>query len=263
MEDTNEVDDIIEQFLKDHKKTSLNLAHRHLKVIPAKLSNLIWLKHLLLNDNDLVFPPTEVLPLAQTLTELILDNNRLTLLPARLDTLKCLRILSVSSNNIGILPSEIGKLENLRQLWVNNCGLFSLPGEIAELKQLEKLGLRQNKLQVLPKEIKNLKCLRWLNCCCNELIDIPNTFSLNSLTYLNLNNNKFEFVPKSITGAQSLKVLLLSGNKISSLCDALLVDLAHIVKLDLRDNKMQILPDHWKGMSHIYVGPKLEPELEE
>lgn len=53
------IDDIFDE-CQTKKWESLNISHRGLVLLPARISELITLKKLFLNDNQLILPPEEV-----------------------------------------------------------------------------------------------------------------------------------------------------------------------------------------------------------
>jgi len=194
MEDS--VTQFIQKYLKD-PKVCLNLSYRKLTVLPAELTNLNFsVKHLLLNDNNLLIPPNEIAIFSETLTVLILCNNNLTVFPTEFGKLKNLQVLDVSFNAIGVLPREIGRLRSLHHLWINNCNLLLLPNEIGELKSLTHLGIKQNKLKSLPKEsMEGLENLEWFNCEGNELMEFSDFTVSDAIYFINMSNNKLENIP--------------------------------------------------------------------
>ena len=192
------MEEVIKKYPK--KKSCVNLSHKNLTVLPENLKNLSSVEHLLLNENNLIIPPSEIAIFADTLTELILSNNNLTVFPQEFGKLKLLKVLDLSCNKIGVLSSEIGNLTSLSCLWLNNCNLLQIPNEIRHLKLLCYLGIRENELQVLPKELKELCQLRWLNCSHNHLKNTNDITLADEVFYVNLSNNKLDFVPSLVKG---------------------------------------------------------------
>ncbi|TSK20057.1 Carbonic anhydrase 7 [Bagarius yarrelli] len=181
------------------KWESLNISHRGLVILPARISQLTNLKKLLLNDNRLILPPEEILHLDQ-LEELILDQNQLTVLPGNISSLKHLTYLGVNHNPLSVLPDALGELRELRELWAINCGLTSVPASIGKLSKLHKLGLSSNCITTLPPQFGNLKSLQWLNLADNTIENVPENFkSLQSLVFINFNKNSFRKIPKQLT----------------------------------------------------------------
>ena len=70
--------------------------------------------------------------------------------------------LILSENKITVLPRDIGKLNNLKWLVVSDNLLENIPASICKLVNLEGLFLSGNKIKTIPKDIINLKKLKWL-----------------------------------------------------------------------------------------------------
>ena len=195
MED--KVNEIIRRNLKNHS-SCYNLSHLGLTLLPEEFKNILWVKSLLLNHNQLIVPPSEISLFAETLTELILAENNLTVFPSELGKLKSLKILDVSHNCIAVLPNEIGCLSSLQQLWANHCSLFMLPENVGNLKCLSHLGIKNNELKTLPKEMVGLKNLQWLNCESNNLESLRNIQICNKILFVDLSFNKLGQVPEFV-----------------------------------------------------------------
>ena len=59
----------------------INLSHRGLTIVTGRLAGAVSARNLLLNHNKLLVPPEEMCSLTN-LTELVLDNNMLTMIPS-------------------------------------------------------------------------------------------------------------------------------------------------------------------------------------
>lgn len=225
---------------------ALNISHRHLTVLPSCIAKMTCIKRLLLNNNDILMPPTEIVNL-HTLEELTLDHNQLTVLPSGLGGLSNLRYLSLSHNKLSYLPPDIGDLKKLAQLWLVGCELAAMPSEIGLLSSLQMLGARDNLISELPNEISQCLKLKWLNLAGNWLQDLPSHFErLQNLIYLDISENRVVEIPPCLTKLHRLSTLLLRKNFISSLPDDLLLGFSSLIKFDLRENKMTVRPSHWK-----------------
>ena len=88
--------------------------------------------------------PLGLLNYTDFLTEVRLNGNLLTGLPAEVGELRSLVILDLSDNLLTHLPPEIGKLTNLVELLLYNNRLHTLPPEFGYLYQLEMLGVEGN-----------------------------------------------------------------------------------------------------------------------
>lgn len=74
-----ELEKFLDKAIVDKNKI-INLSHRCLTIITGRLKSATRAQILLLNHNKLLMPPIELCSLPN-LTELILDNNMLTMLP--------------------------------------------------------------------------------------------------------------------------------------------------------------------------------------
>lgn len=235
----DEIESILNRCEQSSKSIdSVNLSNRELKILPNRLSTLLHLRSLYLDNNKLIFIP-EIGSLIQ-LEELSLENNELTLLPESFSNLRSLKTLNLSKNNLKCLNGAMFKnFEQLVVLWLNECGLMYLPNEIGCLNSLEKLGLKSNKLEEIPVDFGRLVKLRWLSLENNLLCDLPvDEFKkLTELNHLNLSGNKLESVPEFLSGLKkSLNVVSLRNNRIRSFHDADVLELSYLTKIDLRDN---------------------------
>ena len=92
-----------------------SLSPRPLLAVPAVIGQIMSLRQLYLNDNQLTNLPAEIGQLT-SLTVLYLDCNQLTSLPAEIGQLKKLRMLYLSYNRLTSVPAAIGQLTSLEQL---------------------------------------------------------------------------------------------------------------------------------------------------
>lgn len=125
-------------------------------------------------------------------TQIILDNNQITEIPASIGTSVNLTRLYVRKNKLTSIPKELGNLSNLQLLLLGSNQITELPIEIGNLTKLTQLRLENNKITELPKEIGNLT----------------------NLTHLFLENNQISFLPEEIKNLKKLVHLSLDGNPI-------------------------------------------------
>ena len=103
------------------------------------------------------------------LTQLELEENKLSILPAELKWLKNLKDLQIHDNLLVALPEFIGDMSNLISLDIHNNLLTSLPNSVANLQNLTFLNVGNNKLNVLPEDLCGLAELQSINLECNDL----------------------------------------------------------------------------------------------
>uniref|UniRef100_A0A669DBJ7 Leucine-rich repeat-containing protein 40 n=1 Tax=Oreochromis niloticus TaxID=8128 RepID=A0A669DBJ7_ORENI len=207
------------------------------------------------------------------LTKLLLSSNQITLLSDDIRLLPGLTTLDLHDNQLSSLPSALGELQNLQQLRLSHNQLHSLPVEMCTLENLRSLTLQQNLLENLPEDlgqlvnltdvsyslccIGNLCYFFWLfffelwfdladvkllDCSDNQLTEIPASLSeMLALEQLYLRHNKLRLLPK--LPAPALKELYVGNNQIEQLQTEQLSCLSAISLLELRNNKIKIVPE--------------------
>ena len=130
---------------------------------------------------------------------------------------------------------------------VIDAELETFPPEIGNLRRLHTLGARSNRIASLPPSLCSLPALRWLHLADNRIHSLPDTFSqLGSLAQLNLDGNRLRAVPACLTAMPRLVGVSLRGNPIDGLGDDLVLGLAGLDRLDLRDTGILRRPEHWR-----------------
>lgn len=110
------------------------------------------------------------------LTNILLNNNRLTQLPEDVGCLTRIEELYLQCNQLTSLPSSIGQLTQLKELDLYSNKLQTIPNEIGKLTLLKKLMLDNNELVSMPTEIINLTNL--------QLFSFRNNDNLQASPYL-------------------------------------------------------------------------------
>lgn len=147
----------------------------NLSTLPKAIGQLVNLRVLALDTNDLHQLPVEICQLPHLHT-LVLSNNQLKTLPQPLHMLKSLRSLHLANNSFHEFPRQICNLPCLEFLDFSDNRIACLPDEIGKLKMLTTLILFLNCLQELPEtfcDLKELRCL-WLGA--NKLSQLPKNF---------------------------------------------------------------------------------------
>ena len=184
---------------------------------------------------------------------LILDDNRLTRLPAEIGGLEALTKLQTARNHLAFLPREIGRLRNLSELSLDENQLSELPKEIGHLESLQTLSLSGNGLRALVPEIGLLRNLQTLRLNANNLEKLPPEIAgLENLRVLDLEGNRLTTLPPEIGRLRHLKILRLKDNRIDHLPSevGLLQDLTD---LDLQGNRLRELPSEIGGIENLRV----------
>ena len=116
-----------------------------------------------LSANALVSLPNDFGDCFSQLTEMHLDNNRLSSLPLSLSAITGLRVLALSKNRLSSLPVSLSRLQQLQTLDLASNKFSSLPGFLAKLP-LTSLRVKGNKkLKGLPKHVETPELLKWIS----------------------------------------------------------------------------------------------------
>ncbi|GEM_PF-2424337 len=206
------------------------------------------------------------------------DNNLTGTLPASIENLKYLQVLSIERSIYGSdppkpsgcitgpIPAAIGKLTNLTQLSLYNQQLTgSIPNEIGNLTHLTSLILNNNQLSgEIPPEIGNLASLTRLHLDFNQLsgnlpVEIGNLFEL---TLLSIANNKLTgAIPEQIGNLTKLTSLNFgrwdytndppySNNQFSSLPSSI-GNLSNLTILYIVGSQLSTLPDEIGNLTNL------------
>uniref|UniRef100_A0A6Q2X2A9 Leucine-rich repeat-containing protein 40 n=1 Tax=Esox lucius TaxID=8010 RepID=A0A6Q2X2A9_ESOLU len=221
--------------------TKLLLSSNKLEVLSEDVNLLPALTVLDVHDNQLTSLPKSIGDL-EHLQKLCLSHNKLKELPEELWSLKNLTCLQLQQNLLEELPEGVGQLTGLDDIDLSNNQLTAVPDSLGNLNRLVKLNLSHNKLRSLPLGISVMKNLRLLDCTHNQLEIIPPILSqMASLEQLYLRHNKLQFLPE--LPSSRLKELHVGNNLIEVLQAEHLKHLNTLSVLELRDNKVKILPE--------------------
>ncbi|OQX96266.1 MAG: hypothetical protein B6I24_11695 [Bacteroidetes bacterium 4572_128] len=189
VKDTISVKDTI--VIKNKKKfVSIDKAR---KKIPSDIEKLIYLQHLDLSNNRIIYIAENIDSL-KNLQVLILSGNKITKIPEQIGNLQNLEILILSANKITELTDSIGNLKKLKVLNLRKNLLKKFPKKLEFLTSLEILNLEHNLLDSLPPDIGSLINIREMNLSNNFLSFLPDSFRhLEFLEKLDLRNNYFSF----------------------------------------------------------------------
>ncbi|XP_076346434.1 leucine-rich repeat-containing protein 40-like isoform X1 [Tachypleus tridentatus] len=233
--------------------TKLILASNKLSTIPSEISNLQALTVFDVHDNQLTTLPDSIGDL-QALTRLNLSHNCLQALPKSIFQLKEMHSLLLQYNQLEELDKDIGNLLFLEQLDLSHNKLVSIPCTIGYLSHVSKLNLSNNKLKMLPPEIGSMDALRSLDITHNFLTELPEELGiLLHLEQLYVHHNHLVCLPL-FRGSTVLKEVQAGNNRISEISPELLETLMTVKVLDLRDNKISVIPDQitmLRGLEHL------------
>lgn len=177
---------------------TLDLSFNRFVTLPPMTCELVQLKELFINNNELELVVDEVKYLVQ-LQVLHLQHNKLTKLPSTIGQLTCLVVLNLEHNYLTYLPSEIKQLKRLTKLLLANNQLVELPATIIYLDNLEELHVANNKLKRLPDEdFSCLESLKQLNIANNDIRMLPFSLARIELQGLSLSGNPLAFPPMRV-----------------------------------------------------------------
>ncbi|KAI4828423.1 hypothetical protein KUCAC02_022519 [Chaenocephalus aceratus] len=238
------------------KSGQLNLSGRGLKEVPKEVYRLNVdppleaQQNVSFAESDRWWEQTDLTKLLLSSNQLTQLHNQLSALPVEVYSLNKLCSMTLQQNRLESLPEELGQLENLTQLDLSNNLLKDLPSSLGRLTSLQKLTLSHNKLSALPDSVAQLKNLKLLDCSNNQLTDISASLSeMLALEQLYLRHNKLRALPK--LPAPALKELYVGNNHIEKLEAEQLSCLKAISLLELRDNKIQTLPEQISTLSTL------------
>ncbi|XP_054837106.1 leucine-rich repeat-containing protein 40 isoform X2 [Eublepharis macularius] len=222
--------------------TKLNLSSNKLTRLSEDVRFLPALTVLDVHDNQLTCLPSAIGSL-ENLQKLNVSHNKLKDIPEELIQLKYLRSLFLEHNELSHLPDEFGQLISLEELDISSNHIANIPVSFASLTSLVRLNLACNQLSSLPSEISAMKSLRQLDCTKNYLETIPPELaSMASLEQLYLRRNKLHYLPE-LPSCKLLKELHVGENQIEVLTAEHMKHLNSLCVLELRDNKLESLPD--------------------
>ena len=169
------------------------------------------------------------------LETLILADNGLREVSAKIGRLKRLRMLDLGHNALTQVPDTLGDLDGLTDfLYLHDNRLTSLPSSFDQLKKLRYLNLSENAFATLPDVVCGLANLIELRASDNQLTGLPDSVGrLSRLRELHLRNNKLTALPESIGALLQLRQIDLRGNPLTCL-PATMATLPRLEKLDLR-----------------------------
>lgn len=125
------------------KGPELKLRNRSLDRVPEMIL-LPHLRVLDLRNNQIASLPLAGMDRMVSLEELLLDHNRIRILPRALSNLGKLRILSIRKNLLRDFPKCISVMSSLKELRASGNELFDLPVVIAAMPALVRVELEEN-----------------------------------------------------------------------------------------------------------------------
>jgi Leucine-rich repeat (LRR) protein len=203
-----------------------------------------------------------------SLTDINMDENRLSTLPREVGKLTNLTVLSLAKNLFRACPSILGKLFNLTDINLERNLLTYLPMEIGSLTALKTLHVHGNRLSHPPMEIVKLgvsSILRFLKVFaqgtisgevampgCNLKAVPMAVLDIEQLTRLDLSHNSIGRIPGEFLNNQIVTHLDLSYNVISEL-EPQISGLVNLTTLILSGNRIEVMIDPIFTLSRLEV----------
>jgi Leucine-rich repeat (LRR) protein len=239
-------EDLDAALARPEEASSLLLARRGLKRLPAGIARLTALEELRVAGNLLVELPEEIAHLPR-LRVLDAGHNRLTRLHPAFEGLSSLETLDLSVNQIRELP-PLTKLRSLRVLELGpNPPMRRPPPWLWGMPSLERLGLFRVPLGSIPGDLARLTGLRSLDLGePGTLLEhdrpIPDAvFSLTGLESLSIFGSSSSSLPTALGSLTRLRELSIHETRITAL-PAGIGALRELRKLTLDDNRLRRLP---------------------
>jgi len=109
------------------------------------------------------------------IVDLLLDHNRISIIPKLIGSFTNLVLLDVSFNSLRYISSEIVHLEHLQMLHARNNLLDddSLPKDMGLMKSLQVINLSGNAFSEFPMQLTEMTALKCLQLGANNIVHIP------------------------------------------------------------------------------------------
>ncbi|CAF0783658.1 unnamed protein product [Adineta steineri] len=221
---------------------TLDLSSNSLITLPNEIETLDNLLVLIVQNNQLTSLPDSIRRL-RLLEKFVLTQNQLTTLPDGLFYCSSLLYLNLSRNHLTKLSTKIGDLSYLQELDLSENDFELFPKQIGYLTKLTKLTVAKNRLRALPNEFGALYNLRSLDISHNQLTQLPDSFGdLINLEEVYANSNRLTIFP-CFNQCTKLKEIHLADNQLTEISDSQLESLLSLLSLNVRGNKIRILPE--------------------
>ncbi|TMW66369.1 hypothetical protein Poli38472_004134 [Pythium oligandrum] len=237
--------------------SSIKLCQNTLTSLPEGLFELTALTYLDLSHNQLQGKLSEGFGALVNLKELGLAANKLQTLPDAIGNLSSLEVLRIEENALIQLPARIGQLRRLHTLTAHTNQLAALPTSFSELRSLQTLDLRKNRLDTMSGQLSTLQSLKFLDLRQNKIVVFPNLPQSAALDQVFLGYNALAQIDEDsiLRAKDSMTVLELRDNKLS-LLPANIACLYRLKTLDLSNNDLSDLPPglgYLKHLNHLVI----------
>lgn len=229
--------------------TVLNLQDNNLSTLPESIGALKKLTKMNLSRNKIASLPREFYSLGE-LQHLNIAHNCLEKLGDEFVDMVMLQTLDLSNNLLTSLPTGIGYLVRVTEFNVSHNQLTELPLDISCMRAMTKLDVTHNNLKSLP-NMSDMRKLHVIHAQHNDIEDLPMFEGCDALQELHFGNNFIKAVTEEFCeNLPLLKILDLRDNKIEELPDKIAM-LQHLIRLDLTNNELTALPNSLGLLSHL------------
>ncbi|XP_054994659.1 leucine-rich repeat-containing protein 40 [Sorex araneus] len=178
---------------------------------------IVTLKLLDYSDKQATSIPDEVFDAVKSnvITSVNFSKNQLCDIPKRIVELKeTVSDVNVGFNKLSLIPPELCMLQKLTFLDLRNNILSSLPEEMDSLIRLQTINLSFNRFKILPDVLYRLPALETILISNNQVgsVDPQKMKAMENLMTLDLQNNDLLQIPPELGNCVSLRTLLLDGN---------------------------------------------------
>ncbi len=193
--------------------------------------------------------PNELLH-QKEITNLNLENNKISKIPEWIQDLTNLKVLYLNDNAIDDIH-HLTTLPNLEVLHLNNNRISQIPDDLTNWTCLKRLFISGNLLDKIPGSLSQVKGLKILLAAENNIASISEDFFLlPNLDTLNLFNNRLENISENLCYLKSLNYLHLSMNRIERLPESIGQNL-NITTLSAFSNKLKHIPPELMKLSSL------------
>ncbi|CAL8141139.1 unnamed protein product [Orchesella dallaii] len=228
--------------------TTLDLSWNNLRELPQGLDKARSLLVLNLSNNCIEVIPGNVLMNLTDLLYLDVSNNKLETLPPQTRRLVHMQTLILNDNPLALfqfrqLPSLVG-LQTLHMRNTQRC-LTNFPNNLEALSNLTDIDLSQNLLTKIPDGLFTVPTLKRLNLSENQMKEVPSSIDIwQKLEVLNLCRNELAALPASLCKLNSLRRLLVNGNKLDfEGIPSGIGKLAYLQVFSAANNQLEMIPE--------------------
>ncbi|XP_019646106.1 PREDICTED: uncharacterized protein LOC109486668 isoform X4 [Branchiostoma belcheri] len=184
------------------KLQHLNIQNNVFEEIPEEVCSLLQLRYLGLGGNPLKGLPDKISQLIELL-RLDINDCQFDEFPRQVLQLEGLETLLMGNwagkGKPSLVPEDIGRLKNLKDLRMENSGLESLPDGVGELSELLELDIAGNIFKSVPEQVMNLSNIRELNLSRNRISRLPlNLGRMTQIMNMYIGDNPLTYPPPDV-----------------------------------------------------------------